>query len=328
MRFFIFILILCCSLTIACSSPDPIFPLEETLEQELMPLQGITCPTEVEIKHPFLIFLNGKRSDSLFHIYDLNNYELKSAFGIIGQGPNEILIPELLNSQLPDFLIEDVQKNEVYSFGIDEKGSPIQRETKKPKYIGNIGRAAFINDSLYVVDAKILAPSLYLLRLQDELPLKKRNYRNPVNRNYLIDPDLANVYANANRVVLCYEFKKQIDFLDTELNLIKRVKFKYIPSSCLGCLDRRTSYRMGYLGKRYLYALFLGTEGEIYADLSFRDAILEVFDLDGNPVIRYRLDGLFPSRFVVDENTFTLYGCRFDGQPEDYLLIYKLKGLS
>jgi hypothetical protein len=55
---------------------------------------------------------------------------------------------------------------------------------------------------------------------------------------------------------------------------------------------------------------------------------LEVFDLDGNPVIRYHLDGRRPVYFAVDEETFTLYGTGDDGDPEDYLLVYKLKGLS
>jgi len=45
-------------------------------------------------------------------------------------------------------------------------------------------------------------------------------------------------------------------------------------------------------------------------------------------VIRYRLDGLGPENFVVDEETFTLYGTGPDGYPEDYLLVYKLKGLT
>ena len=324
MRFFI--LLLCCGLSITCSPSDPIFPLEEILTQDLMPLQGVTCPELLEVKHPFLILQNDKRTDSLFHIYDLNNYELKSAFGTIGQGPNDILGPWLFATQLSDLLINDVLKKVIYQFGINEQGQPVLKDIKKPKFIGNISDAAFINDSLYVVDARILAPSLYLFYLTDELPQKTRKYRNM--KNYMIDPDIAEVFANENRIALCYGYKKQIDFMDTDLNLIKRVKFKYVPSSFLSCEDRRKSYSTGYLGKRYLYALFLGTEGEIYADLSFRDAVLEVFDLDGNPVIKYRFDGLFPSRFVIDENTFTLYGCRFDGQPEDYLLVYKLKGLS
>ena len=55
-----FILVLCCCLLASCSSIGSGFPLEETLTQELMPLQGITNPMLVEIKSPFLILKIGR----------------------------------------------------------------------------------------------------------------------------------------------------------------------------------------------------------------------------------------------------------------------------
>ena len=54
---------------------------------------------------------------------------------------------------------------------------------------------------------------------------------------------------------------------------------------------------------------------------------LEVFDMDGNPVARYELQGERPRYFAVDEETFTLYS-PLNGLPEDHLLIYKLEGLE
>jgi negative regulator of replication initiation len=53
-----------------------------------------------------------------------------------------------------------------------------------------------------------------------------------------------------------------------------------------------------------------------------------VYDLDGKPIIKYYLNGRRPVYFAVDEETFTLYGAGEDGDPEDNLLVYKLKGLS
>lgn len=54
---------------------------------------------------------------------------------------------------------------------------------------------------------------------------------------------------------------------------------------------------------------------------------LEVFDMDGNPIARYHLEGRRPTHFAVDEETFTLYGAGEEGEPEDDLLVYNLKGL-
>ncbi len=73
---------------------------------------------------------------------------------------------------------------------------------------------------------------------------------------------------------------------------------------------------------------FWEDHGRNIAKILLRGTFLEVFDLDGNPIIRYYLEGKCPSNFAVDEETFTLYGATEDGEPEDYLLMYKLKGLS
>jgi hypothetical protein len=150
--------------------------------------------------------------------------------------------------------------------------------------------------------------------------------------DYFADPDMGRVYANESRIAFCYGYKKQIDFMDIDFNLIKRVKFKFanpavdINSKNQG--DVKVSYVYGYLGKRYLYALFFGTSWNENRSLSTCGTFLELFDFYGHPVIRYHLEGRRPIYFAVDEVTFTLYGTGEDGDPEDYLLMYKLKGLS
>jgi len=326
MRFF-YLLLFCYCFHTSCITPDTIFPREDTLTQELMPLQGTTYPIRVEVKHPFLIIQNIKRTDSLFHIYNLTNNELKSAFGVIGQGPGDFVHPWLLHTQLSNFLISDSKC--VNWFNINENGQPKFEYSKLPGYINARYDPVFISDSLYVIDAMYLGPDLYLFNLLDELPKKTWKYRNPSIRDYYIDPNMGNVYANENRIAFCYGYKKQIDFFDIELNLIKRVKFKYNCPSKINGEDDKVSYTYGYFGKNYLYVLFFGTSWNEHRYLnSHRGTFLEVFDLDGNPVARYNFDGIIPIYFAVDEETFTLYGAGDNGYPEDYLLVYKLKGLS
>lgn len=313
----------------ACSHEGPNFPKEESLLQDLMPLQGITSPIRVEVKPPFLILQNMKQNDSLFHIYNLVDYKLESAFGVIGEGPDEFVLPWLVQTTFSDFLIAD--KHTFYQFGIDEKGQPIFKGTREPKYINTINEAAFINDTSFVVDAQYSGPNLYLLNFHNELPKKSWKYRNPNLIDYIADPNMGNVYANENRIIFCYGYKKQIDFMDTEFNLIKRVNFKFdnptiVNSENQG--DVKVSYVYSYLGKRYLYALFFGTSWNENRINSTHNTFLEVFDLNGNPVIRYHLKGRRPVYFAVNEETFTLYGAGENGDPEDNLLVYKLKDLS
>ena len=327
MRIIYIILVLCCGIIVACDSEDTTFPREETISQELMPLQGITYPIRVEVRHPFLILQNMKRTDSLFHVYDLTNYELKQAFGQEGQGPDDFVSPWLFHSQLSDIIIGDTSKDLLYLSKIGEDGINVLNDIRKSNYIYGVNDAAFINDSLFVVDAMYMAPDLYLISLQDKLPKKTKKYRNSNILDYYIDPDMGRVYANESRIAYCYGYKKQIDFMDIDLNLIKRVKFKYKHQAVINGADEKVSYVYGYFGKRYLYVLFFGTSWNEYRDGSVSSFFLEVYDLEGNPVVRYRLDGNRPVYFAVDEEGFTLYGAGDDGEPEDNLLVYKLKGL-
>jgi hypothetical protein len=265
----------------------------------------------------------------LYHIYDLTTYELKSTFGSRGEGPNDFVVPWLLHTNLSDFFITD--NNYLHRFEITGEGQAVLKGVEEAAYISGLNEAAFINDSLYVQDGRYLSPSLHLLTLKDEMPRKSWTYRNPDIMDYYVDPDMGNVYANESRIVLCYGYKKQIDFMDTGLNMIKRVKFNYTPPSDISSQkdgDVKASYGYNYLGKRYLYALFFGTSWNEYRAQLTHGTYLEVYDLDGNPVIKYYLDGRSPAHFAVDEKTFTLYGPGDDGDPEDNLLVYKLKGLS
>jgi len=333
MRFCHSILMLYYGLFVACSSVDTTFPREESISQELMPLQGITYPIRIEVKHPFLILQNLKMTDSLFHIYNLTNYELKNTFGTIGQGPGEFIgILELLHTNFSDIFILNISTNMVYVFGISEEGQPVPKGAKQANYTEySIVNAAFINDSLFVLDAQHIAPSLYLLSLQDELPGKIRQYRSPDMADNMEDPYMGYVYANESRIALCYGYRKQIDFMDINLNLIKRIEFEYPHPAGIKSEnqdDVKLSYVTGYFGKRYFYVLFLGVSWKEHRNMSCRGTTLEVFDLEGNPVVRYQLEGIGPVNFTVDEETFTLYGTGEDGQPEDYLLVYKLNGLS
>ena len=321
------------SLFIACTSYNLEFPREATIIQELMPLQGITCPEKLEIKSHFLIVLNSNREDSLFHIYNLKNHELTSAFGMIGRGPNEFIDTWLFNTPFSDFLVNDIQNEQViYQFSINENGGTILKDKKLPNYILGAMNAAFINDSLYVLDDYLLSHSLQLLTFSDEMPRRSWQHRNPIILNPFIDPNHGKVYANNTRIVYCCEYKKQIDFFDIELNILKSIKFNYNAPERITegeeHINSSRSYTSSYLGNRYLYASFRGATSKEYNDPFFRGTILEVFDLDGNPIVKYHLDGLAPNFFVVDEETFILYGGRYDGEPVDHLLVYKLKGLS
>jgi hypothetical protein len=166
--------------------------------------------------------------------------------------------------------------------------------------------------------------------MKHDEPIKAYAYRDTTLINYAADPNRVDyMFANKDRIMLCYSYKKQIDFMDTDFNLVKRVTFDdYVPKyEWRNPDEEKPSYGKGYLGKRYLYLLFMGCT---YNEMKAKDdkgSYLEVFDFDGNPIARYELQGERPRYFAVDEETFTLYS-PMKGLPEDHLMVYKLEGLK
>lgn len=331
MRTIKFFVTVCCLVLAACTEHNPDFPFEETVKQELMPLQGITNGFSMDVKHPFLIYENWERQDSLYHIYDLNTHELKSVFGIQGRGPGEFVYAALFDSQRPDVFIVDVQnKCTVYRYGIDADGQLHLKDTRVPNYIKAFEASAIINDSIYVRDDWPVY-NLELLSLGDDLPRKTWEYAKPLKT--IIpgseDPEWGRLAANEERIFRTYGTRKQIDFLNTDLEPIKRMKFKDKIRYNGYNRDRiPTGYRSCYAGKKYFYALYIEIPLSEYSYLDTDRSTMEVFDMDGNPVAKYHLEGMLPLTFVVDEETFTVYGFTYPAVPEDKLLVYRLKGLS
>ena len=138
-----------------------------------MPLQGVTSPMRVEIKHPYLIVQNDKQNDSLFHIYNLTDKKLVGVFGRKGQGPGEFTTPWLVQTYLSDLIVEDNHKFHHYEF--DSLGHPVQKESMEAQTVVSIvAEAAFINDSIFVVDERYTGPNLYKFNMNSEIPLKKQ----------------------------------------------------------------------------------------------------------------------------------------------------------
>lgn len=149
--------------------------------------------------------------------------------------------------------------------------------------------------------------------------------------DYYADPDMKRVYVNENRIILCYGYKKQIDFMDFNYNLLNSVKFEFDNADLADPeveKDMNLSYVCSYLGKKYFYTLFFGAPLHELIPTSSKSFFLEVYDLEGNPVIRYRMEGKRPVYFGVDEETFMLYGPVFYKNQEENMVVYGLKGLQ
>ena len=96
-------------------------------------------------------------------------------------------------------------------------------------------------------------------------------------------------------------------------------------------------YGNAYMGRNYLYTLYRGVTNRVFRSDSIpvyegrsymygltRD-VLEVYELDGKPLCRFRFEDVSPAIFVVDEEQNRLLGYR--EAYWDSLLVYPLQGL-
>lgn len=127
------------------------------------------------------------------------------------------------------------------------------------------------------------------------------------------------VAANDSFIVYSYVFKKQIDIYNiSDLKLKKRIIGKsQLEGIAVGDFENNIYQYISIIAKeKYFYALYQGNKAE-----NNHDCIIEVYDYDGNPIIKYDFD-IIPFLFEVDEKNRFIYG--FNNNYENFLLIYKL----
>ena len=82
--------------------------------------------------------------------------------------------------------------------------------------------------------------------------------------------------------------------------------------------DITYQYIRAYAGAQFFYVMSAGPKDK---NNSYPSRSIEVYDYDGNAIVRYTFDEA-PSPFVVDEVQGIIYG--YDYQQPDYWLVYKM----
>ena len=176
-----------------------------------------------------------------------------------------------------------------------------------------------INDSLFIYySSNQLAITKYDLKNQTELD-KIKLEKDDDNESYFYS-NRGIIAANDSFVVYPYIYKKQIDiYAVKDFKLVKRINDgKHYPEIIANDIEDITYHYLNvYAGKKYFYALYVGHK----EDDNFLGRTLEVYDYEGNPIIKYTFD-IIPFYFVVDEENGYIYAT--NAHYEDYLLRYKL----
>lgn len=336
---FIFLIIpLSCS---DSSSAVPRFDQEINLTGKTVPVRG-----SAYLRYPFRV----RQGDSLLYILDIHNPEfychmlsypqmaLVNSFAHKGNGPEEFLrIENIRPDQKGEIYLLDANKNAVSIY--NSFGDSLYKRINLSEKLIRCLDFTLINDSLFAIPDY---SGKYRINIVDrdgniqkqlfKIPTKKRN-----------DSNISDiVLAQAWRSFIDYNPDNGILAMATQLgqvieiynlNTEETVNIVYgtygepefatqdtyaVPNGIMGYSDI-------HVVKDKIYALFWGT--------SFKDIrknpmnrkeggnIVQVFSLEGEPVIQYTLDR-YITGFSIDEKDNTLLG--LDINSEQQIVEYKL----
>ena len=125
--------------------------------------------------------------------------------------------------------------------------------------------------------------------------------------------------GNLSLIIYAYVYKNQIDIYNVDdLKLRKRINGDNNEERIVvGDFENNINHYVSVLaGKKYFYALYRGSKPS-----NENDYVMEVFNYDGETIVRYSFD-IVPFLFEVDEDNGFIYG--YNPKYEDYLLRYKL----
>ena len=298
----------------------------------------------VYLRYPFRIKKMGANlfiSDlhgSEFYCYRFNypQLQLKEQFAVRGQGPNEFLVVESMRfNNNGDLVVLDANKSMITAFDTTkmEKRQQIQLDKKLirtldfdfindsllivPDYSG-VNRICIINDKGHIVEKLFKIPTRTKTKSSSDVVVSQawRSFLdyNPHNGILALVTQLGQIVEiynlnNKSIINIVHGSSGEPEFID---------KGAYaVPNGIMGYSDVQ-------VGSDKIYALFWGrTFKEIRNNTNVTEGgnMLEVYDLQGNPLCRYILDKHITG-FYVDEKENTMLA--LDINSDKTLIKYKL----
>ena len=283
-----------------------------------------------------------KSSEPFLEIYDTNTHKLLTTFGKQGEGPGEMLVPELINQRefengSPIITLYDFKRrivNKINLKNLIQENEPVLKQNPLP-FKGNYVLYFFHADQNFVMgttegngrfthysyenDSTKFIPFLPQTEFEVEENFKEIAYRSTVTIN-----KEKGLFA-AFPILL-----GQVDFFDLSGNFLSKTYFEDPDKIKEGFFikdekERQDSYM--YVSdsdsdQNYIFGLNMNNNSSIYRGGSLsRKQKIEVFDWEGSHIKQYVLNDDLPSEsFAFDEkhNRFYTY-CR---ECEDSNLSY------
>ncbi|MDR1582922.1 MAG: TolB-like 6-bladed beta-propeller domain-containing protein [Prevotellaceae bacterium] len=284
---------------------------------DTIPIQHIFSPTFMTLTQD-LLMITSYGSGEMLHFYKIPALQHLYSTGRKGQGPHEFQVFPMIG--------QTTNANKLYIWGytpitinewIIHNDSLVLNKKYQLSHYENFNQLHIVQDSIFVYSA---IPSDFSIKKYDlkanreieKIALKMDEHREPFySSNYGL------AAANDSCIVYAYYYKKQIDIYDIfSLKLKKRISDNSNDQTpIVGDNDNNIQQYIGLVaGKKYFYALY---QGRSRKNKTINSDAIEVFDYEGNSVVKYTFD-ICPQIFTIDETNHILYGYCFEF--EDYLL--------
>lgn len=254
------------------------------------------------------LVINDFANDNPLHIIDIKNDSYLGAFGNIGQGPGEILVPWGLYSNYKNSIeVFDLQQQKIIDFSIDSLmlGGRYLKEYDLKKFEKNSNSALIFKNKIYSTSGTNIKYRLFEIGLS-EIENKLNGYGNiPDKVNDIPDHIHANAYATNMQMdnnVFVFNYlntplvqvinrNSKIDFFLSGPELftpIYKVDNKSKSPMYMFTKESRLGYTDVKVTNNYIYALYNGNK---VSDPDGQNAsVIYVFQLDGSLIKKIVLD--------------------------------------
>ncbi|MDR9417937.1 BF3164 family lipoprotein [Gracilimonas sp.] len=333
------LLVVICTLCISCNNEtEEDSVISESDFQETEHLESIAPDIEnadeffdprfIDVSDSLLIVLDNTNSD-IFKFYRLDDFSLVGTFGNQGEGPGEISFPAFINhggfKADEEFEFLDWGRKTISRYSLDQvlnndQAVPIFEYMLPPDLI-RIQRGMFIENGKYIIGlagmregklAKVDTKTDSIVAIAPFTPFLEEaiNHRSVG----LIYSGEMTANEEKQRILVTTRRFKILEIFDYDLNLIRDTRFEANPGtgSANEIVNTTEETLYHYNDVTYtdslIYTLHEGnTSGNYIKGESLNDSEIHVFDWDGNPVKKYKVD-IVLSQIAIDKNNNRIIG--------------------
>jgi hypothetical protein len=303
---------------------DIVFKNIEHLCADTVYLQNVFDPRFVTLTNGILT-LTSYQSSPMLHFYETPSLKYLYSTGIKGGGPYDFQIFPMIcqNTGSDTLYIWGYTPMTIKSFSVHKNSLSLVKSYKLNDY-ESFNNQHVIRDSIFLYSTSEDI-SIKKYDLEANVGIGELSFKTDAHGQPLFSEDYGLFTANDSVIVYAYQYKKQIDIYDiNSLQLKIRITGKYKYEPPVFDYTRNVLYYTGIVaGNKYFYVMYRGINSK---NVPLNNDIIEVFDYDGNPVVKYIFDDITPQIFTVDEINHYIYGYSYNSQ--DYLLRYAIPSFN